>query len=49
MEPVEGLDTSLDESNYEADKENTSNAGKQQRGKSATDTKIEMMVKEIGI
>ena len=50
MEPLEGLDTSLNESNDEAengDKENTSYAGKQKRGKSASEAKLERMVKAI--
>ena len=50
LEPLEGLDTSLDESNDEAengDKGNTSYAGKQKRGKSALEAKLERMVKAI--
>ena len=47
MEPVEGLHTSLDEYNDGAEngvKDNTSYAGKQMRGKSTTNAKIEMLV-----
>ena len=44
------MDTSLDEYNDEAengDKGNTSYAGKQKRGKSASEAKLERMVKAI--
>ena len=50
MEPLEGLDTSFDESNEKAetwDKRNTSCAGKQKRGKSASEARLERMVKAI--
>ena len=42
------MDTSFDESNDMAeDKGNTSCAGKQKRGKSASEARLEMIVKEI--
>ena len=50
MEPLEGLDTSLDESDNKAedgDKDSLSDVGKQKRGKSTENAKIEKMVKEI--
>ena len=50
LEPLEGLDSSFDESNNEAetgDKGNTSGAGKQKRGKSASEARLERMVKAI--
>ena len=50
LEPLEVLNTSLDESDDEAkdgNKGNLSDVGKQKRGKSPKNTEIERMVKEI--
>ena len=49
LEPLEGLDSSYDESNDEAetgDRGNTSCAGKQKRGKSTSEAKLERMVRQ---